>query len=139
MRHTLVVAIVLALGVTVSAAGASTKFSSTPSIDDGAYLVVSFEEGSQKRFATVDYQLDAQAEVSTPNMISAFTVTGNAQLVPDERGRVSGNIATTLDLLAQVSPCGCTGPRQVEYGDITLTNVTTRRVYRLDPIVRGGF
>ena len=139
MRHALVVAMVLMLGVTVSAAGASTKFSYTPSIDDAAYLVVSFEEGSLKRFDAIDYQLDAFAEVSSPNRISGFVVTGSARIVTDERGRVSGNIATTVDVLSQVAPCGCSGPRQVEYRDIALTNVTTGHVYRLDPILRGGF
>ena len=138
MRRTLVFAIVLVLGVTVSAAGASTKFTYTPSIDDAAYLVVSFEEGSLKRFDAVDYQLDGFAEVSRPNMISGFVVTGTARLVTDERGRVSGNIATTVDVLPQVVPCGCTGQRQVTYSDITLTNVTTGHVYRLDPILRVG-
>ena len=139
MGRTLVFAVVLVLGVTVSAAGASTKFTYTPSIDDAAYLLVSFEEGSLKRFDAADYQLDAFAEVSSPNMISGFVVTGTAQLISDERGRVSGNIATTVDVLPQVAPCGCTGPRQVKYSDITLTNVTTGHVYRLDPILRGGF
>ncbi len=48
----------LALSVGVSVVGASTKFSSTEQIT-GSNLVVDFEEGSLKRFASVDYQLDA--------------------------------------------------------------------------------
>ena len=133
MRHTLVVAIVLMLGVTVSTAGASTKFSYTQSVDIETHLVVGFEEGSLKRFDTVDYQLDAFGLLTSPTIIFGSPVTGTVQLVTDERGRVSGDIATTVNLLG-FFPCGCTGPRQVAYSDITLTNLTTGHVYRLDPI-----
>lgn len=133
MRHTLVVAIVLMLGVTVSTAGASTKFSYTQGVDIETHLVVGFEEGSLKRFDTVDYQLDAFGFLSTPTIAFGSRVTGTVQLVTDERGRVSGDIGTTLNFLA-LFPCGCTGPRKLEYSDITLTNLTTGHVYRLDPI-----
>lgn len=133
MRHILVVAIALMLGVAVSTAGASTKFSYTQSVDIETHLVVGFEEGSLKRFDTIDYRLDAVGALSAPTFIFGAQVTGTVQLVTDERGRVSGTIATTLNFLA-LFPCGCTGPRQVAYTDITLTNLTTGHVYRLDPI-----
>ena len=133
MRRTLMFAIVLALGVTVSTAGASTKFSYTQSVDIETHLVVGFEEGSLKRFDTVDYQLDANGALYAPTLRLTAQVSGTVQLVTDERGRVSGTIATTTNLLG-FFPCGCTGPRWVEYSDITLTNLTTGHVYRLDPV-----
>ena len=71
--------------------------------------MVEFEEGSLKRFDAADYQLDAFAEVSSPNMISGFVVTGTARLVTDNHGRVSGNIATTVDVLPQVARVGAPG------------------------------
>lgn len=60
--------------------GASTKFSSTEKITDLGHLVFDLEEASLKRFASVDYQLDATATVASPNL---------AQLHPDLRASVT--------------------------------------------------
>ena len=62
-------AFVLSAGISV--AGASTKFSSTEEVTDNGSLVFNFEEGSLKRFASVDYQLDATAIVASPNFASS--------------------------------------------------------------------
>jgi len=111
---------VLVLSAGISVAGASTKFASTQAIDATRSLVVSFEEGSQKRFDAVDYRLDATA-------IAVWDL-GNGQstgvlyqpratvtLAPDPKGRVTGTL--TLDI-SQSGGCSCGGTLQhVEYTD----------------------
>src|SRR5687767_4642690 len=79
LRKMTVAVAVLMLSAGISVAGASTKFSSTEKITDIGHLVFDFEEGSLKRFPSVDYKLDATATVSSPN---------SAQLYADLRARV---------------------------------------------------
>ena len=132
---------VLAFSVGTSVAGASTKFSSTEVIDDNGHLVLAFEEGSLKRFASVDYRLDATAITRSCDPTGQqcigqlFDSTDAATvLVPDD-----GRVGTTLTLsdvnFPSPGPCTC-GPHHVDYSDVTLTNLTTGHVYRLDPISR---
>ena len=136
---TLVVAVASVLSVGISAAGASTKFAYTEQVADTADLVVSFEEGSLKRFASVDYQLTATAvsiSCSDGQCIgSLHNLSATVTLTPDaERGRVTGTLI--LDIPPSPAPCVCSGTFHVEYTDVTLTNLTTRHVYRLDSISR---
>ena len=137
---TLVAAVASVLSVGISAAGASTKFAYTEHVADTADLVVSFDEGSLKRFASVEYELAATAVsiscsagqcIGSLDNLSAPPVT----FAPDtERGRVTGTLS--LDIPTSPAPCGCSGTFHVEYTDVTLTNLTTGHVYRLDSISR---
>jgi hypothetical protein len=58
----------------------------------------------------------------------------NVASTPDAKGRVTGVL--TIDIPTSPAPCGCSGTFHVEYTDVTLTNLTTGRVYRLDSISR---
>ena len=132
----LVVTSVVMFSAGVSVAGASTKFSSTEEITDNGHLVLNFEEGSMKRFASVDYRLDATATVSSPNFAQRYDdLHAGVTLAPDEGGRVAATL--TLSDVSLISPVPCTcGPLHVEYFDMTLTNLTTGHVYRLDSLSR---
>ena len=143
MKRTLTLALALTVGFVLSAgisvAGASSKFAYTEEVADTADLVVGFEEGSLKRFASVDYQLDATASslaCSGGQCIGAISpLSAIVTLTPDDdKGRVSGTL--TLDISASPGGCLCGGTLHVEYTDVTLTNLTTGHVYRLDPISR---
>ena len=131
----------LALSAGISGAGASGKLAFTEEIQfPSGSLAVTFDEGGQKRFATVDYHLTATA-IGT----SCMTVDGVTQcvssvanpeshvtgLVPNEKGRVTA----TLTLVRQGGGGGlCECNLHMEYSDVTLTNMTSGHVYRLDPI-----
>ena len=100
-------------------------------------LVVDFEEGSLKRFASVEYQLDA-TETSRWESCGGGAIEVNAVhpappllLEPDDKGRTTGNFTVPLPLSNQVC-----APQHVEYTSVTLTNLTTGHVYRLDSISR---
>jgi hypothetical protein len=124
------------LSAGISVAGASTKFSSTEAVTDVGHLVFDFEEGSLKRFPSVDYQLDATATVASPNLAQLYPdLRASATLTPDDKGRVVGQLTLSDVNLTSGGPCTCGGVR-VEYFDMTLTNLTSGRVYRLDPISR---
>ena len=135
-------AVLISLVAGVAIAGASPKFASTETIQfPGGNLVVTFDEGAQKRFSSVDYELTATADAT-----SCMTVDGVTQciatrtqlsdtvsgLVPDDKGRVAGS----LTLVANAGPGGtiCTCSLHMDYFDITLTNLTSGHVYRLEPI-----
>jgi hypothetical protein len=136
VRKMMVAVAVLALSASISVAGASTKFSSTEEITDVGHLVVDFEEGSLKRFASVDYQLDATATVASPSLAQLYPdLRASVTLTPDGKGRVAGTLALSDVDLTFGGPCAC-GGRRVEYFDMTLTNLTTGHVYRLGPISR---
>jgi hypothetical protein len=146
MRRSLGLALLLAGALVFSVgtplAGASTKFSSTQVIADNGNLVLDFEEGSLRRFASVDYRLDATVHSMScdptgqqclgEEFYSSATVTG---LPPDDKGRVAATLALTDITLPSDGTCTC-GPRHLEYFDMTLTNITTDHVYRLDAISR---
>ncbi len=126
---------VLVFSIGTSLAGASTKFAYTEQLTDARSLVIAFEEGSLKRFATVDYQLDA-TEISRWESCGGGSIDVNAVNVPltdapVDNGRTSGNFTVQLPPSDQLC-----APQHVEYTDMTLTNVTTGHVYRLDPISR---
>lgn len=122
----------LALSVGISVAEASTKFSSTEQIT-GSNLVLDFEEGSLKRFASVDYQLDATGLQRWGDCAGQAVLIHDASatvtFTPDDKGRVTD----TLTLVSPPNGFLC-GPQHVEYTGVTLTNLTTGHVYRLDSI-----
>ena len=130
----------LFLAANVMGAAASTKFSYTETFDavDVANLTVTFQEGSLKRFAAVDYRLDASAEVTwacTGGQSVAeqlFPSTSLVGLAPDEKGRVSGSATLDLDR-SPAGPCPGVG-FDVGYSNVTLTNLATGHTYRLDSI-----
>lgn len=131
----------LVLSAGISGAGATGKLAYTEEIQfPSGSLAVTLDEGGQKRFATVDYQLTA-----TAMSMSCMTVDGVTQclgsmtdesatvtgLVPDEKGRVTA----TLTLVRQGGGGGlCECTLHMEYSNVTLTNMTSGHVYRLDPI-----
>jgi hypothetical protein len=138
---TLAVAVASVLSVGISAAGASTKFAYTEQVADTADLVVSFEEGALKRFASVDYELVATATTMSCSggqcIGSLHFLSANSTLTPDPvKGRTSGTLTLDIPTSPSPVPCLCAGTFQVEYRDVTLTNLTTGHVYRLDPISR---
>ncbi len=100
-------------------------------------LVVNVGEGGQKKLSAVDYRLGGTVEVSLEcngQSVAYFysvvnVVTG---LVPDEKGRVLGNLV--LQGPGEPSPCSEATLLRVEYSDVTLMNLTTGHVYSLDPI-----
>ena len=137
MRRAFATAVALGLLLTagVATSGASTKFSYSTEIGDDAGLILRFEEGSLKRFETVEYRLDGTATTQTPSLgVRHPDLTATVVTTTDARGRVAAElrlgITTTLPTV-----CGC-GPLQVDYFDLTLTNVTTGKVYRLAPVGR---
>ena len=134
---------VVALIGSVSLAGASGKFASSEVVVfPSGNLVVTFDERGQNRFSSVDYQLTATADAT-----SCTTVNGETQcfaartfptdsatgLVPDQNGRVTGSLTLASGAGGGGTPCGC-GTLHMDYSDITLTNQTTGRTYRLEPI-----
>jgi hypothetical protein len=136
---TLALTAVLVLAAGTSNSGASTKFAYTEEVTGTGDAVVHFEEMTLKRFEVVNYQLDATADAfsaslcDTRQILHRLFPTATMLLAPDAKGRVSETL--TLDLsVPQELPCQYL--RRVEYTNVTLTNLTTGHVYRLDPISR---
>ncbi len=132
----LLLAGVLVLSIGTSFAGAGTKFAYMEQVTAAGSLAVDFEEGSLKRFASVDYQLDATEtsrwdSCSGGSAIEVHAVSVPLVLAPDDKGRTSGNFTVPLPPSNQLC-----APQHVEYTGITLTNLTTGHVYRLDSISR---
>ena len=131
----LLLAGVLVLSAGISVAGAGTKLTSAEILDNGN-LVVGFEERGLKRFTSVDYQLNATAIVSSPTLAQLYEgLQEGVTLTPDDKGAVADTLTETDVSFPSGVPCTC-GPRHVEYFDMTLTNLTTGHVYRLDSISR---
>lgn len=145
MHVAAVTLLVLSAGVSVAGAvsgpdaNPNSKFVYTEqivSID----LVVAFDEGGQKRLVAVDYLLaatvtrvigcDGGIQISQDSV--STSVTG---LMPDDKGRVVGELG--LDGAGPPSGCVQTILRRIGYTDVTLTNVITGHVYRLDPITEA--
>jgi hypothetical protein len=131
-----------ALFASVSVAGASSKFDSTETIAfPGGHLVVTFDEGGQRRFSSVDYQLSATAVVTSCQTVGdvtqciaglTFPINTVAGLVPDDKGRVTGSLTLAGTVGGGGTICTCTS--HVDYSEIVLTNLTSGHVYRLEPI-----
>jgi len=134
---TLTLALFLAVGV--SAPGASSRFSYSEEIAATGSLIVAFQEGSLKRFGSVDYQLTATADVTVEQpgqtIVARSTPTATATLVPDAKGATQGVLTLDVDITAG-GGCLCGGSSRVDYSDVALSNLATGKVYRLDPIGR---
>ena len=73
--------------------------------------------------------------MSSPTFAQLFEgLQASITLTPDDKGAAAGTLTLSVVVISPV-PCTC-GPRQVAYFDMTLTNLTTGHVYRLDPISR---
>ena len=139
IQFALAVACVLALGVgasVVSDASANGKLSYAEEIV-ASNLVVTFDEGGQRRFVAVDYRLDATVSVVRfcngqglgQQYLASDTVT-----VAMPKGHAVGTL-TLEGPGTVVCSCGCSqGTLTIDYTDVTLTNLTAGDVYRLDPI-----
>jgi len=129
----LLLAAVLVFSVGTPLAGAGNKFAYTEQITDARSLAVDIEEGGLKKFASVDYQLDATAIARYCDGGEEGTLLSGppVALVPDSKGRTTGTV--TLGLPISGHPCL---PDHIEYTDVTLTNLMTGHRYSLDPISR---
>jgi hypothetical protein len=125
-----------------SVAGAASRFAETEQISDTGSLVLNFQEGSLKKYGSVDYRLQATASAfwdagggqSIGVLFDNPPPSVDAQFAPDDKGRVSG--VMQLDIPGGGS-CTCGGGLlQANYWDVTLMNLATGHVYRLDPISR---
>jgi hypothetical protein len=116
---------------------ASAKFSYSESVDSAGNLSVGFDEVGQKRFSSVDYGLSATAVVTWScngqTVAQQQFPTGTGSLTPDERGRAAGTITLTLNPSGG-SGCSSAVLARVDYTDVTLTNLSSGHVYRLDPV-----
>ena len=140
-RGIMIAAALVALSAGISVAGASTKFAYVEEITDSASLVVDFEEGSQKRFPSVDYRLEADV-ISTWGCTAGESVTyayhASATFAgsPDSKGRVIGRL--TIDMTQSPGPLLCFPPRYLSFTNVKLANLTSGRVYNLDSIATGA-
>lgn len=125
----------LVFTVATSLAVAGNKLVFTEQITDTRSLTVDFEEVGLKKFAAVDYRLDASAFAHYCDggedgaLLSGPTVA----FVPDSKGRITDG---TLTLGLPVSSGHLCLPDHIEYTNVTLMNVTTSHVYGLDSISR---
>ena len=139
MQRMLGLALLLAGVVVVSVgtplAGAGNKFAYTEHITDARSLAVDFEEGGLKKFAAVDYRLDASAFARYCDGAEEATLLSGLPVAfePDSRGRITDGTLTLGPPISSGHPCV---PDHIEYTTVTLTNITTGHVYRLDPISR---
>lgn len=144
MKRLALLLLVAAVALLCSAAPApaGNRLSSTESIDSAGTLTVSFDESGLKKLPSVDYELDATGTAiwdcadgtSAGNQFQARdTVQG---VTPDAKGRAAGSLSLPI---APIGGSFC--PFTVTLGSIswtsvTLTNLTTARVYALDPAAR---
>jgi hypothetical protein len=139
----------LSLVVGVSTAGAvsgpganeNSKFVYTEQLAGFDPLVINFDEGSLKRFTSVNYELRATASyvrLCGGQGIGIETAVQDTLLAPvNDEGRATGTFSVSSGSGDTVCGCGCeTGTLTVRFTDMTLTNVTTGRVYRLDPLTQ---
>src|SRR5262245_4694671 len=138
-------AVLCGLVAGVSTAAAGPKFVFTETIQfPGGNLVVTFDEGGQKRYSFVDYRLAATADVTSCTTVGDVTQCSGerrqladavSDLVPDDKGRVAGTLTLVFNA-GGGTICGCT--LHMDYSNITLTNLTSDHVYRLEPISADG-
>lgn len=133
---------VLGLAVYAASAGATPatgtgKLGYTEIVAADGTLTVSVDESGQKRFTAVDYRLGADVSVTARCVDQAvagfYSLSATASgLSPDAKGHVLGSIGVTPPL----GGSGCSGilSRTFDYTNVTLTNVASGHLYRLDPI-----
>jgi hypothetical protein len=142
-------AALLAMCVVVPVAGAvsgpganeNSKFVYTEDLGTALALVLAFDEGSQKRFESIAYQLDGNASHirfcggQGLGTMRAFSET--LTVTPNEEGRASGVFTIDSGTSDTICACGCgSGTLTVTYSEMTLTNLATGHVYRLDAFTR---
>jgi hypothetical protein len=143
MRRSVAIALAVSAALVVAtAAGASTKFASTEEITAAGSLVVTFDEGSQKRFPAVEYRLDASAlliiDVDADLQFRVvYSPSASVTLIPDSKGRATGALTLDIDQSGQCQLFRCGTLRYIEYFDIKVTNLTTGKSYPLDNIHQG--
>ena len=143
-----VVALVL-MAVAVSTAGAvsgpganeNSKFVYTENLNTGFDLVLTIDEGSQKRFESVTYELGFTASFirfcGGQGLGTTRTDTKSLSVTPDQDGRAIGAFTIESNTGGVICGCGCgTGTLTVTYDQMTLTNLATDRTYRLDPVTQ---
>ena len=133
--------IVVALAV-AGPASATGKLAATEAVGTDGALTVSFNEPSQKKFASVSYRLAAEVAAtwacpdgSTVGTASSSTAT--TTVVPGGNGHALGSVS--LDA-PTVPSSTCTQQlvlQQVDYTNVLLTNLATGHVYPLDSISRS--
>ncbi len=118
---------------------ASGRLAYTESVAMNGTLTVSFNEPGVRKLAFVNYQLKSDVmstwvcdtgTLGTQLLGQTMTIT----VVPGGNGHASGGISLAVE---HPSSSGCTTPlvlRDVDYTDVTLTNLTTSNVYPLDSI-----
>lgn len=143
-----IVALVL-MGLAVSTAGAvsgpganeNSKFVYTENLNTGFDLVLTTDEGSQKRFESVTYELGFTASFirfcDGQGVGIQRTDTKTLSVTPDQDGRAVGAFTIESNTGGVMCGCGCgTGTLTVTYEQMTLTNLATGRTYRLDPVTQ---
>jgi hypothetical protein len=126
----------------VSGPGANenSKFVYTESLGTGLDLVLTFSEGGQKRFDSVTYQLNGNAShirICDGQGVGATRVVNEMLAVtPGDDGRGSGFFTVDSGVSETICGCGCgSGSLTVTY-KLTLTNLATGHVYRLDDFMQ---
>jgi hypothetical protein len=123
-------------GIAVAAPDPSSgKLTYTETIDSGGTLTILFDESSQKRFASVDYELDGtgSATWSCDGGQIGIGLTPSIRLqglAPDAKGHVVGTFSVPLPAGGGV--CASQVLQSVTYTSLTLTNLASGHVYRLD-------
>ena len=127
----------------VSGPGANenSKFVYTEQLADFDPLVITFDEGSLKRFASVNYEFRATASyvrICGGQGIGSETAVQDMLSVPvTGEGRATGTFSVSSGSGNTVCGCSCeTGTLTVRFTDMTITNGATGRVYRLDPLTQ---
>jgi hypothetical protein len=137
----LVVGLSTAEAVSGPGANENSKFVYTEQLAGFDPLVINFDEGSLKRFASVNYELRATASYTRicdgQGLGSETAVQDTLSAPTSDEGRATGTFSVSSGSGYTVCGCGCnTGTLTVRFTDMTLTNVTTGRVYRLDPFTQ---
>jgi hypothetical protein len=138
-----VMAVMASSAQAVSGPGANenSKFVYTEDIV-GTDLALTFNEGSQKRFDSVTYDLYVVASYFSfcgeRGLGESREVRQTLTVTPGEDGRTMGAFAYDFGISDTVCGCGCggSGTLTVTYDQMTLTNAATGRVYRLDPVTK---
>ena len=140
-RFLVVLGCVAAALVTALPVAASGRLAYTEAVAADGSLTVTFNEPSQKKFASVTYELDAQQDVvwacsdGTSNGRRLFP--SNATTVePVGNGHALGSISLGAPPVTSSNCTSAATLQQIVYTNVTLTNVTTGDVYPLDSISR---
>ena len=120
-------------------AGASGRLTYTEAVAIDGSLTVTFNEPSQKKLASVTYQLAAQQSAvwacgdgtSTGRLLFP---TNTVTVQPGGNGHALGSIPLDAPPLTSSSCTSTATLQQIGYANTTLTNLTTGQVYSLDSV-----